>query len=119
MRRNVLLAAVAATAAALAAPSAAQAEDLAPIQSKSIAMDGFTGDGFTGVAYYTVEPEAVRLVATVNAGENILRVVSVLAEGQTLLLAVPGPEGGSDTTIEFMRQGDRVHVVETMEVAVR
>jgi hypothetical protein len=115
MKRNVLLAAVATAATALAAPSAAQAGDgLDPIQSKSIAIDGFTG-----VAYYTVEPEAVRLVATVNAGENILRVVSVLAEGQTLLLAVPGPEGGSDTTIEFMRQGDRVHVVETMEVAVR
>jgi hypothetical protein len=114
MRRNVLLSAVAAAAAALAASSVAQAGDLAPIESKSITIDGFTG-----VAYYTVEPEAVRLVATVNAGENILRVVSVLAEGQTLLLAVPGPEGGSDTTIEFMRQGDRVHVVETMEVAVR
>ena len=111
MPKKMVLAAVAAAAAALTAPAAAQAEELAPIQSRSIAIDGFTG-----VAYYTVEPEAVRLVATVNAGENILRVVSDLAEGQTLLLAVPGPEGGSDKTIEFIRQGDRVSVVETADV---
>jgi hypothetical protein len=111
MRNIVLLAAV---AAAAAAPAVAQAGELAPIQSRSIDIGGFTG-----VAYYTVEPEVVRLVATVNAGESILRVVSALDDGQTLLLAVPGPEGGSDTSIEFIRQGDRVHAVEKMEVAVR
>jgi hypothetical protein len=112
MPKIPVLAAVAASVAALGAPTAAQAGELAPIEARGIAIDGFTG-----VAYYTVEPEAVRLVATVNAGENVLRVVSVLADGQTLLLAFPGPEDGSDKTIEFTRQGDRVSVVETEEIA--
>ncbi|MHC2626131.1 hypothetical protein ACVIW2_008163 [Bradyrhizobium huanghuaihaiense] len=81
----------------------AQAEGLRPIEAKSIDLGGISG-----VAYYTVERDGFRVVATLAQGETgtPFRVVSLLAPGQRLLLSTPKPAG----VIEISREGDSVLV---------
>ncbi|MCC8944819.1 hypothetical protein H8A97_06750 [Bradyrhizobium sp. Arg62] len=97
--RNMLLAA----AFGIASVMAAQAEGLRPIEAKSIDIGAISG-----VAYYTVEPDGFRVVATLAQGETgtPFRVVSLLTPGQRLLLSTPQPSG----VIEISREGDSVLV---------
>ena len=59
--RHTLLAA----AIALTASGAAHADALRPIESRSIDLGAISGD-----AYYTVEPDGFRLVATLAQGDT-------------------------------------------------
>jgi len=87
----------------IASMTAAQAEGLRPIEAKSIDLGGVSG-----IAYYTVERDGFRVVATLAQGEagTPIRVVSTLAPGQRVVLSTPQPAGA----IEISRQGDSVLV---------
>jgi len=91
------------TAFALATLGAVHAESLRPIQAKSIDL----GD-VSGVAYYTVERDGFHVVTTLAQGQagTPIRVVSVLASGQHVVLSTAGQTSG----LEISRQGDRVLV---------
>ena len=87
----------------IASLTAAQAEGLRPIEAKSIDLGGVSG-----IAYYTVERDGFRVVATLAQGEagTPIRVVSTLAPGQRVVLSTPQPAGA----IEISRKGDSVLV---------
>jgi hypothetical protein len=65
----------------------------------------------SGVAYYTVERDGFRVVATLAQGEagTPLRVVAVLAPGQSVVLSTPEQAG----RIEISRQARTVLVRRT------
>src|SRR6202020_2924627 len=91
------------TAFALATLGAVHAESLRPIQAKSIDL----GD-VSGVAYYTVERDGFHVVTTLAQGQagTPIRVVSVLAPGQSVAFSTP-PQAGA---LEISRNGDGVLV---------
>lgn len=100
--RSILFAA----ALTLASLGAAQAGDLKPSEAKSIDLGGVSG-----VAYYTVERDGFHVVTTLAQGEagTPIRVVSVLAAGQRVLLSTPHQAG----KLEISRDADRVFVRRT------
>lgn len=64
-----------------------------------------------GVAYYTVEKDGYRVVATLADPEsNAVRFEAVLAAGQKVVLSSPGARGGVAERIEISRNADRVDV---------
>ena len=91
------------TAFLMATLGTAHAEGLRPIQAKSIDLGGVSG-----VAYYTIERDGFHVVTTLAQGEagTPIRVVSVLAPGQHVVLSTTSRTGG----LEISRQGDRVLV---------
>jgi hypothetical protein len=95
--RSILFAA----AFGIASVAAAHADDLRPMEGKSIDLGGISG-----IAYYTVERDGFHVVATLAQGEagTPIRVVSVLAPGQRVLLSTPRQAGA----IEISRKGDGV-----------
>lgn len=99
-----------ATAFAFAFLGAAQAGGLRPIEAKSIDLGEVSG-----VAYYTVERDGFHVVTTLVQGETgmPIRVVSVLAAGQSVLLSTPHASGA----IEISRKGDSLLVRKTTAVA--
>ena len=108
--------ALAATALSLASalvPAGASATELKPMRPMSVDLGSFRGS-----AYYTVERNGYRVVATLAAAEDgadqprVIRLVTTLNADQTVHLSVPGALGGDgrDTTIAFKRRGDLVEV---------
>ena len=97
--RNILFVA----ALGIASVAAARADGLRPIEGKSIDLGGTSG-----VAYYTVERDGFHVVATLAQGEagTPIRVVSVLAPGQRVVLSTPQQADA----IEISRKGDSVLV---------
>jgi len=96
---NILFAA----AFTLVSLGAAHADGLRPIEAKSIDL----GD-FSGVAYYTVERDGLHVVTTLAQGQagTPIRVVSVLAPGQRVVLSTPH----QPSALEISRKGDSVLV---------
>ncbi|MEN3350879.1 MAG: hypothetical protein V7632_4514, partial [Bradyrhizobium sp.] len=94
--------AVIATAFVLASLTAAHADALRPIEAKSIGLGEVSG-----VAYYTAERDGLHVVTTLAQGKDgmPIRVVSVLAPGQRVLLSTP-----LAGAVEISRQGDGVVV---------
>jgi hypothetical protein len=69
----------------------------------------------SGVAYYTVERDGFRVVATLAKKDEDavpVRVVAVLAPGQSLTLSTPREWGTLPDAIDFVRQADTVLVHE-------
>jgi hypothetical protein len=97
--RNVLFVA----AFAFASLGAARADGVRPIEAKSIDL----GD-VSGIAYYTIERDEFHVVTTVAQGDagTPIRVVSVLAPGQSVFLSTPHRA----SAIEISRQGDSLFV---------
>jgi len=97
--RNMLFAA----AFGIAYLAAARADGLRPMEGKSIDL----GD-ISGIAYYTVERDGFHVVATLAQGEAgiPIRVVSVLAPGQHVVLSTPQQAGA----FEISRKGETVLV---------
>ena len=93
--------------------SGARAEELQPIQGRSIALGPMNG-----IAYYTNDAAGSRLVATLSSGEGStpVRVVATLATGQSVTLSVPHGVGQPATEVTFSRQGDRVFVTDSAAV---
>ena len=92
-----------AVAFTLASIAAVHAESMRPIEAKSIDLGEVTG-----VAYYTVEPDGFHVVTTLAQGEagTPIRIVSVLASGQSVILSTPQQTG----SLEISRNGDKVLV---------
>jgi hypothetical protein len=97
--RNMLFA----TAFVVASLGTAHADGLRPIEAKSINL----GD-VSGIAYYTIERDGFHVVTTLAQGEagTPIRVVSVLAPGQSVVLSTPN----RPDTLEISRKGDSVLV---------
>ena len=104
--RNTLFA----TAFSLASLGSAHADGLRPIEARSIDLGEVTG-----VAYYTVERDGFRVVTTLAQGDagTPIRVVSVLASGQSVVLSTSQPAGA----IEISRNGDNLFVRKTKMVS--
>ena len=92
-----------AAAFALASLGAAHADGLRPIEAGSIDLGEVSG-----VAYYTVERDGFHVVTTLAQGMagTPIRVVSVLAPGQRVVLSTPQQA----SAIEISRKGDSVLV---------
>jgi hypothetical protein len=91
------------TALALASLGAAHADGLRPIEAKSIDLGGVSG-----VAYYTAERDGFHVVTTLAQGEagTPVRIVSVLAPDQSVILSTPHQAGA----LQITRTGDRLLV---------
>ncbi len=99
----------AALALGLLAPTGGHAGELRPEEGHS-----FDLGSSRGVAYYTVEPEGYRVVATL-AAENAspVRVTAVLRADQSVTLSVPGALGEGSASLRIDRAGDHVTVAPT------
>src|SRR6202023_2829368 len=89
-----------AAAFALVAIGPAHAEGLKPLQGQVIDL----GD-VSAVAYYTVERDGFRVVATLAKKDEdavAVRVVAVLARDQSLTLSTPREAGTPPVTVEFI-----------------
>ena len=88
-------------ALALASFGAAHADGLRPIHAKSIDLGGVSG-----VAYYTVEPDGFHVVTTLAQGEagTPVRIVSVLAQDQSVVLSTPHQA----SALQITRKGDNL-----------
>jgi hypothetical protein len=98
----------AAVAALTLAAAPALAADLLPVHSQSIDLGGIAGD-----AYYTVEPEGYRVIATfAQRGEPgaAMRFQAVLAPGQSVIVSTPRATGEPANAVEIIRQQNRVVV---------
>ena len=95
---TVLLAALGATA---------HAEELSLIAARTFA----TGP-VSGTAYYTVEKDGYRVVATLSAGEGAqpFRVEATLAPGQNITVSTPREAGVAPDVVEFSRENDELVV---------
>lgn len=104
---RTILGALALIPLALAAP--AGAADQAPAAHR---ID--LGD-VSGIAYYTVADDGLRVVATLGAvdGAMPVRVAATLAPAQRIALSVPGAAGTAPRSIDILRDGDRILVVPT------
>jgi hypothetical protein len=103
--RNSILAAV----SALAFSGAAHADALRPIEAQSIDLGEMHG-----VAYYTVEPDGFRVVATIAQREDgaPMRVEAVLSPNQSIVLSIPRSAGAAAHSVEISRLNDHVLVAE-------
>ena len=90
---------------AFASIGAAHAEVLRPTEGRSIDLGELSG-----VAYYTVERDGFRVVATLAEGEagTPVRVEAVLAPEQSIVLSVPRAAGNFPDAVEISRRGDEV-----------
>jgi predicted aconitase len=102
-----------AAAFALASIGAAHAEGLRPTEGRSIEFGQISG-----VAYYTVEPDGFRIVATLAQGETgtPVRFEAVLAPGQSVVLSTPREAGVAPHAVKISRHNDRVLVHEAVVV---
>lgn len=102
--------AVIAAALTLAAAAPVSAEGLKPVQAQGIELGTLSG-----VAYYTVERDGFRVVATLAQGEDAapVRVEAMLTPGQRMVLSVPHGVGIPSETVEISRQADAVVVRQT------
>jgi hypothetical protein len=99
-RRTVLPAAT----AILLIASGAHAEELEPIQGKSIDL-GTMG----GTVYYTVQPEGYRVVATLGA-DTPVRFIATLAPEQFITFSTPREVGHPAREVHVVRHGDHLFV---------
>lgn len=66
----------------------------------------------TGVAYFTLEEDGYRVVATIaDEDSKAIRFEAVLAPGQSLVLSAPAPVGQTPVSIRVSREGNSVQLV--------
>jgi hypothetical protein len=88
----------------------AYADGLKPFQGRVIDL----GD-VSAVAYYTVERDGFRVIATLakKAEDAVpVRIVSVLAPGQSLTLSTPHEAGAPADAVEIVRRADTLLIHE-------
>ena len=104
MKNFKLIIAALGIAAGLA--TTAQAGDLAAYRGQSIDLGSVNG-----VAYYTVEKDGHRIVATfADADSNAVRFETLLVPGQTVVLSSPAARGETPERLEISRNNDRIQV---------
>jgi hypothetical protein len=99
-----------AAALALASLGPAHAEGLKPLHGRVIDL----GD-VSAVAYYTVERDGFRVVATLAKKDEdavSVWVVAVLAPNQSLTLSTPREWGTAPDAVEIIRRADTVPIHE-------
>jgi hypothetical protein len=91
----------------LAPLGAAHADSVQPMHAQPIDLGEVTG-----VAYYTVESDGFHVVTTLVQGETgtPVRVVNVLAHGQSVVLSAARELGAAPVEVEISRQGDTLFV---------
>ena len=102
--------AILAAALALASTGLTHAAELKPAQGWSIDLAAVSG-----VAYYTVERNGFRVVATLaQEGQDAapVRVEAVLAPGQRVVLSTPRAAGTLPHAVEISRRADTLLVRE-------
>ena len=101
---------VLATTLALASIGTAHADALQPRQAQSIDLGELSG-----VAYYTIERDGFRVVATLEQGEAgaPVRFEAVLAPGQSVVLSTPRALGIPADAIKFSRTNNTMSVRKT------
>jgi hypothetical protein len=94
-------------ALALATATAANGAELKPLAAASITLGEVSG-----VAYYTVESDGYRVVATVSARPDTtpIRFVATLIVGQSVTLAIPGPVGAPGPMLTIARVDGAVRI---------
>ena len=107
--RNTLLAAT----LTLATFGAAHADGVQPMQAQTIDLGTVIG-----VAYYTVESDGFHVVTTLVQGESgtPVRLVNVLAPGQSVVLSTAGEVGAAPLGVEISRHGDSLLVRQAVAV---
>ena len=100
MKMRIAILASCAVAAVFVA-GGVHAETLKPIQARSIDLGTLAG-----IAYYTVEPEGYRLVATLTPSgtDTPVRFVATLAPGPSVTLSTARMLGKSAVQVRFMRR---------------
>ena len=90
-----------------AAAGIAQADELMPMQAKSLALGPVNG-----VAYYTVGEAGYQVVATLAAGDSgtPVRFVTTLSAGDRISVSVPRAVDEDAVSVEIARLGDAVFV---------
>ena len=64
-----------------------------------------------GVAYFTLEPAGMRLVATIQGAAGIpVRFTATLAPEQAATVSVPGKVGEQESEVSFLRKGEQLVV---------
>ncbi len=98
-----------AAASVFAISGAVHAAELRPLDGRSFALGPVTG-----IAYYSVEKDGYRVVATLASGEaeRPVRFTAVLGPGQSVTVSAAGAENGASSSVEFLRQQDQVFVRE-------
>ena len=99
------------TALGLVLATVAGAAELNPRQAHSLDLGPVRGS-----AYYTVEKDGLRVVATLapaDAAATPLRVITTLASDQVVSFSVPGTQDGAAASVAFARRGNRVDVAST------
>ena len=106
MSTRIAILAAATLTLALTAGSA-RADEARPAEGRSIDLGEVSG-----VAYYTVERDGFRVVATLAQGETgtPVRFETVLAPGQSVVLSTPRGAGAAPEAVEISRRDDRVLV---------
>ena len=101
--RSTLLAAT----LTLATLGAAHADGVQPMHAQTIDLGEVTG-----VAYYTVERDGFHVVTTLVQGETgtPVRVVNVLAPGQSVVLSTARELDAAPVEVEISRHGDTLLV---------
>ena len=91
----------------LATFGAVHADNVEPMHAKAIDLGEVSG-----VAYYTVEHDGFHVVTTLVQGETgtPVRVVNVLAPGQSIVLSAARELGDAPVEVEISRQGDTLLV---------
>src|SRR5262245_28578768 len=104
-RRSALIAA-SVVLAAIASVPVAHAEELRPIEGKSLQL----GDK-NGVAFYTVQDRGYHVVAILAGPDGKpLRFESTLLPGQKVVVSVPGSVNTTAQKVEFLRRGNSLLV---------
>ena len=85
----------------------AHADGLQPVESRNINLGEVSG-----IAYYTVERDGFRVVATLAQGEAAtpVRFEAVLAPGQSVVLSTPRGVGAAADAIEIGRENNTMFV---------
>jgi hypothetical protein len=97
---------VLAAASALALAGAAHADSLRPIEARSLDLGAVSG-----TAYYTIERDGFRVVATLAPQTGTpMRLEAVLAPGQSVVLSTPREAGAASQAVEISRRDDQVLV---------
>lgn len=89
----------------------AHADGLQPVEGRSIDLGAVSG-----IAYYTVERDGFRVVATLaQQGEDAtpVRVEVLLGQGQSMILSTPHGVGIAPEAVEISRKADTVLVRKT------
>ena len=108
------LALTAALLAATAATSTVSAQPLLQSQGGTIDLGSTRGS-----AYYVAEADGYHLIATLIAGgaNGPVRFDTVLADGQSATVSIPGPAGAPAQAVTFARSADHLVVRETPDLS--